>query len=99
MNNKLTCHPESSESGQQPITLEHRRVLIEVVRYAETLILEAQTARFASQYNDDKRALRALNEARIYAECIMEKLKTCPPTIDYPENEQYRPALPQANPL
>lgn len=88
MNNKPTCHPENSENGQQAITLEHRRVLIEVVRYAETLIHEAVTARFASYYNDEKRALRALNEARIYAECIIEKLKTLPPTIDYPENEQ-----------
>ena len=80
--------PEKPESGQQIITLEHRRVLIEVVRYAETLIHEAVTARFASQYDDNKRALRALNQARIYAESIMEKLKTLPPTIDYPENEQ-----------
>lgn len=88
MNNKLTCHPEKPESGQQTITPEHRRDLAAVARYAQTLILEAQTARFASSYNDDKRALRALNEARIYAECIMEKLKTMPPTIDYPENEQ-----------
>lgn len=90
MNNKPTCHPEKPESGQQTITLEHRRYLTEVARYAQTLILEAQTARFASYYNDDKRALRALNEARIYAECIMEKLKTLPPTIDYSENEQKR---------
>lgn len=88
MNNKPTCHPEKPESGQQIITLEHRRFLIEVVRYAETLIHEAVTARFASQYNDNKRALRALNEARIYAECIMEKLKILPPTVDFPENEQ-----------
>ena len=88
MNNKPDCHPENPESGQQTITLEHRRNLTDVTRYAQTLILEAQTARFASYYNDDKRALRALNEARIYAECIMEKLKILPPTIDFPENEQ-----------
>ena len=88
MNNNPDCHPEKPESGQQTITSEHRRYLTEVVRYAETLILEAQTARFASYYNDDKRALRALNEARIYAESIMEKLKLMPPTEDYPENEQ-----------
>jgi hypothetical protein len=89
MTNKPTCHPENHENGQQTITLEHRRNLTEVVRYAEILTHEAQTARFASYYNDDKRALRALNEARIYAECIMEKLKTLPPTIDFPENEQH----------
>lgn len=88
MNNNPDCHPENLESGQQTITLEHRRNLTDVTRYAQTLILEAQTARFASYYNDDKRALRALNEARIYAECIMEKLKILPPTIDFPENEQ-----------
>lgn len=87
MNNNPHYHPENPESGQQTITLEHRRELAAVARYAQTLILEAQTARFASYYNDDKRALRALNEARIYAECIMEKLKTMPPTIEYPENE------------
>lgn len=88
MNNNPDCHPEKPESGQQTITIEHRRELAAVARYAQTLILESQTARFASYYNDDKRALRALNEARIYAECIMEKLKTMPPTIDFPENEQ-----------
>ena len=87
MNNNPDYHPEKPESGQQTITIEHRRVLIEVVRYAETLILEAQTARFASQYNDEKRALRALNQARIYAECIIEELKPLPPTEDFPENE------------
>lgn len=85
MNTKPDCHPDAPESGQQIITLEHRRYLIEVVRYAEPLILEAQTARFASQYDDDKRALRALNKARIYAECIIKKLKTLPPTADFPE--------------
>lgn len=86
MTDKTICHPENPEIGQQIITLEHRLYLTEVTRYAQTLILEAQTARFASQYDDHKRALRALNEARIYAECIMEKLKTLPPTEDYPEN-------------
>lgn len=88
MNNKPNCHPDTPETGQQTITLEHRLYLAKVARYAETLIFEVYTARFASFYNDDKRALRALNEARIYAECIMEKLKTLPPTIDFPENEQ-----------
>ena len=88
MNNKLTCHPEIPESGQQTITLEHRRYLAEVARDAETLVLKAQAARFASYYNDDKRALLALNNARIYAESIMEKLKLLPPTVDFPENEQ-----------
>ncbi len=88
MNDKSTCHSDLPEKGQQTIMLEHRRNLTDVTRYAQTLILEAQTARFASYYNDDKRALRALNAARIYAECIMEKLKILPPTIDYPENEQ-----------
>lgn len=88
MNTTPDNPPEKPESGQQTITPEHRRYLIEVVRYAETLTLEAQTARFASQYDDNKRALLALNEARIYAECIIEKLKTMLPTIDYPENEQ-----------
>ena len=88
MNNKTTCHPEKPENGQQAISLEHRCVLLAVVRYAQTLVLEAQTARFASQYDDNKRALRALNEVRICAEIIMEKLKNLPPTEDYPDNEQ-----------
>lgn len=80
----MNTTPEKPERGQQTITPEHRRYLTEVARYAQTLILEAQTAGFASYYNDDKRALRALNEARIYAECIMEKLEILPPTEDYP---------------
>lgn len=88
MNNKPTCHPENPESGQQTITLVHRHILIKVVQYAEILIREAQTARLASYYNDNTKALHALNEARTFAECIMEELKTLPPTIDYPENEQ-----------
>lgn len=70
------------------LTPEHRNYLNAVVRYAETLIHEAQTARLASQYDDNKRALRALNEARIYAECIVDKLNLLPPTEDFPENEQ-----------
>lgn len=88
MNNNPDCHPEKPESGQQIITLEHRHNLIDVARYAEALILEAQTARLASYYNDNKRALHALNRARIYAERIIEKLKPLPPTEDFPENEQ-----------
>lgn len=84
MNNNPHCHPETPESGQQTITLEHRRNLTAVTRYAQTLILEAQTARLASYYNDNKRALHALNRARIYAERIIEKLKPLPPTEDFP---------------
>ena len=84
MNNKSDCHPDTPESGQQIITLEHRRNLTDVVRYAETLISYAQMARFASYYDDNKRALRALNQARIYAESIVESLNPLPPTEDYP---------------
>lgn len=84
MNNKSDCHPDTPESGQQTITLENRRNLTDVARFAEALMLEAQTARLASYYNDNKRSLHALNQARIYAERIIEKLNPLPPTEDFP---------------
>lgn len=88
MNNNPDCHPENSESGQQIITIAHRGTLADITRDAYTLIQEAQSARLASLCDDNKRALRALNEARFYAECIIDAFKTLPPTEDFPENEQ-----------
>lgn len=85
MTDKTICHPDAPESGQQIITMEHRGTLWEITRDAYTLIQEAQTSRLASLYGDNKRALRALNEARLYAECIIDALKTLPPTEDYHE--------------
>lgn len=88
MNNNSICHPDLPESGQQTITLEHRTKLIKVIRDAQDLIDRAWCARYASYYNENKRALNALNDVRLYAYSINEYLKTLPPTEDFPKNEQ-----------
>ena len=83
MNNKTDCYPETPESGQQTITLEHRTKLLKIIRDAQALIDFAWRARFASYYNDNKLALNALNEVRLYEYSINQHLKTLPPTEDF----------------
>ena len=88
MTNNPASHPDTPESGRQIITLEHRTKLLKVIRDAQALIDFAWRARFASYYNDNKLALNALNEVRLYEYSINQHLKTLPPTADFPENEQ-----------
>ena len=88
MQHKPIYHPDTPASGQQIITLEHRTKLLKIIRDAQDLIDRAWCARLESYYNDNERALNALNDVRLYAYSINEHLKTLPPTEDFPENEQ-----------
>ena len=76
---------DEQEREQQTITLEHRKKLLKVILDAQALIDFAWRARFTSYYNDNKLALNALNEVRLYEHSINQHLKTLPPTADFPD--------------
>ena len=91
MTTKPTCHPETPESGQQNAATfdsEALHLLLKAAEYAESLARIAWRACYAIKYNDTRRALSNLNEARIYTQYIQKKLELLPPTTCYPENEQ-----------
>lgn len=83
MTNNPTCHPNDGA-----IDSESLHYLISAAENAELLARMAWNAYYASKYNDTRRALYHLNEARIYSKCIQLKLELLPPTKDYLGNEQ-----------
>lgn len=87
MNNKLTCHPDTPESGQQnaeEFAIETVNFLSTVARNAEHLARSAWNAFYSAKYLDQRNALHELNEARIYARCVQRNLNLLPPTTDFP---------------
>lgn len=91
MNTKPDCPPDEPENGQENAATfdsESLHYLITAAENAESLVRMAWNAYYAAKYNDTRRALYNLNEARIYTQCVQKKLALLPPTEDSPENEQ-----------
>lgn len=59
-------------------------LLLKSAEYSESLVRMAWNAYYAAKYNDTRRALYNLNEARIYTQCVQKKLELLPPTEDSP---------------
>ena len=89
--NDADCHSETPESGKQNAATfdsEALHLLLKAAEYAESLTRMAWNAYYAIKYNDTRRALYNLNEARIYTQYVQKKLELLPPTTDFPDTDK-----------